>query len=442
MRKKLNLLFLISAVALVMLAIVFWVVFYEGEKPLITVSKDIQIIGRNSTFDITCSDMKSGLRHISVSIAQDGTERVIHAADFTTKGHRRETVSVQIDYKALQLHDGTALLQIAATDRSLRENRTVISRQVQVDVTPPVISLLNPSNYINPGGTCLITFTLSEPVTRAGVSVNDEFFTAYRATQSNTPLFVCYFASPLDAAERAVTISVSAEDGAGNTVLRTVPFHMRHKKFRSDTMRIGDRFLENKIPEFSDIRERLPDATPLETFVYINEQLRAENISRINELCSNPSESRLWDGTFLRLNNAATMAYFGDKRTYYYHDEVISKSIHMGVDLASIKNAIVEASNSGIITFTGYIGIFGNTVIIDHGQGLFSFYAHLSTVTVDEGQQIKKGAAIGRTGMSGLAGGDHLHFGILVGHRFVNPKEWWDPHWIRDNVKRKLDLPS
>jgi len=442
MRKKLNLLFLISFVVLVMLGIMFWIVFYEGEKPVITLSKDIQIIGRNSAFDITCSDMKSGLRHISVAITQDGTERVIHADDFTTKGHHRETVSVLIDYKALRLHDGTALLQIAVTDRSFRENRTVISRQVQVDVTPPVISLLNPSNYINPGGTCVITFTLSEPVRRAGVSVNDEFFTAYPAAPSKTPRFVCYFAAPLDTKEQAVAIGLTAEDVAGNTSRRTVPFHMRHKTFRSDTMRIGDRFLENKIPEFSNITERLPDATPLETFIYINEQLRAENISRIDKLCSNPSESRLWDGTFLRLNNAATMAYFGDKRTYYYHDEVISKSIHMGVDLASIKNAIVEASNSGIITFTGYIGIFGNTVIIDHGQGLFSFYAHLSTVTVDEGQQVKKGAAIGRTGMSGLAGGDHLHFGILVGHKFVNPKEWWDPHWIRDNVESKLDLPS
>lgn len=442
MRKKLHLLVLISSVLLVLLVIGFWIVFYEGERPLITLSKDIQIIGRNSTFDVTFSDMKSGLRHISVAISQDGTERVIRSADFASKGHHDETVTVVCDYKSYKLHDGTALLNISATDHSLRKNQTIVSRQVQVDVTPPAISLLSPSNYINPGGTCVITFTLSEQVRRAGVSVNEDFFSAYPAAPSASPYFICYFAAPLDANEKEVKISITAEDSAGNTSLRALPFHMRNKNFRSDTMRIGDRFLQNKMPEFSYVEEHLPDASPLEQFIYINEKLRRENVNRVATLCSKSSDSQLWDGTFLRLNNAASMAYFGDKRTYYYGDKVISKSTHMGVDLASIKNAIIEASNSGIIAFTGYLGIFGNTVIIDHGQGLFSFYAHLSTVTVDEQQHVKKGATIGRTGLSGLAGGDHLHFGILVGHKFVDPREWWDPHWIRDNVERKLNLPS
>jgi murein DD-endopeptidase MepM/ murein hydrolase activator NlpD len=112
------------------------------------------------------------------------------------------------------------------------------------------------------------------------------------------------------------------------------------------------------------------------------------------------------------------------------------------VDLASTQNAVVEASNRGIINFTGDLGIFGNTVIIDHGQGLFSFYAHLNNITASEGQTVDKGTPIGYTGSSGLAGGDHLHYGIFVGHKFVNPQEWWDPHWIKDNVERKLNLSS
>ena len=132
------------------------------------------------------------------------------------------------------------------------------------------------------------------------------------------------------------------------------------------------------------------------------------------------------------------MATFGDKRTYYYGDKIISKSRHMGIDLASTKNAIVEAANGGIIAFTGYLGIFGNTIIIDHGLGLFSFYAHLSDITVADDQHVSKGDSIGLTGMSGLAGGDHLHYGVIVGSRFVNPQEWWDSHWIKDNVDIKL----
>ena len=110
----------------------------------------------------------------------------------------------------------------------------------------------------------------------------------------------------------------------------------------------------------------------------------------------------------------------------------------MGVDLASTQNAPVEASNGGIVLFTGHIGIYGNTVIIDHGMGVFSLYGHLSSISVRKNQTVKKGESIGRTGLTGMAGGDHLHFSMIVGGKFVNPVEWWDPHWIRDNITRKL----
>lgn len=139
------------------------------------------------------------------------------------------------------------------------------------------------------------------------------------------------------------------------------------------------------------------------------------------------------------MKNAATMAMFGDRRTYRYQGKEIGKSVHMGVDLASTKNALIEASNSGIVVFSGYLGIYGNSVIIDHGLGLFSFYAHLGVIHVKKGQKVKKGHPIGRSDTTGLAGGDHLHFGIFVGNSFVNPQEWWDSHWIRDNVDSKLN---
>ncbi len=442
MRKKLKLLIVICSLLLTILVIGFLSVFYEGEKPLIKHGRDIKIMGRNSTFEIAFSDMKSGLRGVSITLSQNGEERVIHSADFPVQGHHEETVSVAIDYKTLKLHDGKATLQISAIDHSLRKNRTLISTEVVVDITPPRISLLNSSNYINPGGSCIITFTLSEEVKRAGVSVNDDFFTAYPVTRSGNSYYINYFAAPLDADQIDMNISIISEDKAGNTALRAVPFHVRKKKFRRDTMRIGDNFLRNKMPEFSYVQENLQDISPVESFIHVNEIVRSENIDKIISLCKNSADSQLWEGAFLRLNNAATMAHFGDKRTYYYGDKIISKSTHMGVDLASTKNAIVEASNGGIIAFTGYLGIFGNMVIIDHGLGLFSHYAHLSNITVSNAQHVKKGASIGHTGMSGLAGGDHLHYGIIVGHTFVNPQEWWDPHWIRDNVDRKLDRSS
>jgi murein DD-endopeptidase MepM/ murein hydrolase activator NlpD len=131
------------------------------------------------------------------------------------------------------------------------------------------------------------------------------------------------------------------------------------------------------------------------------------------------------------------MALFGDKRKYQYQGKVVGESIHMGVDLASTTNAPVEAANNGIVAYAGYLGIYGNFVIIDHGFAFFTVYGHLNSIDVKKGQEVRKGDVMGHTGSSGLAGGDHLHFGMLVGGQFVNPQEWWDPHWIADNVTKK-----
>lgn len=442
MHQKLKLLFLIFSVLITILVIGFFAVFYEGEKPLIKLSEDITIIGRNSTFNILFSDRKSGLRSISVKISQDGKERTVVSSDFRAKGFLEKTIAVKVDHKSLKLHDGNATLRISALDYSLRKNSTIVSIDLPVDITPPRISPLNASNYINPGGSCVTTFTLSEEVKKCGVEVNDDFFAAYPADQKDSSYYISYFAVPLDANEIDMKVCIVAEDGAGNTSLRAIPFHIRRKTFRNDNIYIGDSFLKRKMPEFSYVLDELKDASPLETFVYVNNEVRSGNIHKISALCKETSGTQLWKGTFLRLNNSATMARFGDRRTYLYGGKIISKSIHLGVDLASTRNAIIEASNSGIVNFTGDLGIFGNTVIIDHGQGLFSFYAHLSNIKVNAGQTVNKGASIGYTGSSGLAGGDHLHYSVIVGHKFVDPQEWWDPHWIRDNIEKKVNISS
>ena len=116
----------------------------------------------------------------------------------------------------------------------------------------------------------------------------------------------------------------------------------------------------------------------------------------------------------------------------------VGKSVHLGVDLASTERAPIEAANHGIVLFTGYLGIYGNTVIIDHGLGLASLYGHMSEISVKKGQEVKMGDPLGLSGSTGFAGGDHLHFSLLVGGKFVNPVEWWDPHWMKDNVESKM----
>jgi len=134
------------------------------------------------------------------------------------------------------------------------------------------------------------------------------------------------------------------------------------------------------------------------------------------------------------------MALYGDRRTWVYNGQTVGESLHEGIDLASTAQAPVQAANSGLVAFTGSIGIYGETVIIDHGMGMISLYAHLSSIQVSRGQSVGKGDIIGNTGVSGLAAGDHLHFSIMVGGQFVNPIEWWDPNWIKNNVIQKINV--
>jgi murein DD-endopeptidase MepM/ murein hydrolase activator NlpD len=307
---------------------------------------------------------------------------------------------------------------------------------VKIDTIPPQINLLKTVNYINQGGTGFIAYQSSKHIALTGVYVNDYFTPGHTILQNNIATSVTYFAVPIDASATKTRIIIFASDDAGNETRIAFPCTIKAKKFRHDKMNLSESFLRQKMPEFEAMVPSLRGKPPLEVFIYINSQMRNENFLTIQNICKKSAPNALWKGTFLRMSNAAPMALFGDKRDYVFDKKVIGKSLHTGVDLASNAQAAIEAANSGIVVFTGALGIYGNAVIIDHGQGLFSLYGHTSIISTAVGKKVAKGEKIGNSGTSGLAGGDHLHFSIIAGGQFVNPQEWWDPHWIKDNITR------
>ncbi|MDI6777439.1 MAG: M23 family metallopeptidase [Syntrophales bacterium] len=418
----------------------FFTTSCEGEKPVLKFNQDISAIGRQNVFDITFMDQKSGLRNTVITIVQDNKTTILSSIDYPQKGIKKKSLSLIIDPLSLKLHDGKATLNISAVDYSLRKNKTSFTRHVNIDLTPPQIYPLNPVNNINPGGACVILYRTSEPVSTSGVQVENHFSPGYPITLFGKSCIITYFALPIHARNGQINIRIVAKDHAGNESSSSLPCLIRDKKFRRDKMNLSESFLQQKMPEFQLLNPNLRGKTPLETFIYVNGLMRKDNDETIETICQKTSPRQLWEGTFLRMKNASPMALFGDKRTYLYEGKAVGESIHLGVDLASTKHAPVEAANHGIVAFGGFIGIYGNTILIDHGLGLFTHYAHLGTINVRKGQQVKKGEVIGYTGLSGLAGGDHLHFGVVVGGRFVNPQEWWDAHWITDNISKKMEL--
>jgi murein DD-endopeptidase MepM/ murein hydrolase activator NlpD len=416
----------------------FFLTVGENDSPRIVVEGDPVMIGKQKLLTAIFSDQGTGLRRTEIVITQDGRPRLVSAVDYPEKGIRNKPVSVAVDAAALKLHDGPATLTITAVDYSLWKNRTVVERPATIDFLPPQIFQLNPANHINPGGACVVVYRLSEGASPTGVQVGNLFTPAYPAMLAGKPGYVAYFALPLESAQGSPQIRIMARDQAGNETLNAIPNLILKRKFRSDTMVLSEAFLGQKMPEFQASIPSLRGKTPIDTFTYVNTQLRADNLQTIQSACKKSEPRQLWHDTFLRMKNAAPMALFGDRRTYFYGGKAVGESIHTGVDLASLAHAPIEAANAGIVRFTGELGIYGNVVIIDHGLGLATLYGHMSAIQVRPEQAVKRGEIIGSSGATGLAGGDHLHFSVVINGQFVDPREWWDPHWIEDNVTKKM----
>jgi murein DD-endopeptidase MepM/ murein hydrolase activator NlpD len=408
----------------------------EGEMPELSASPPPVAIGKRTVITLSMADAGSGLKEARATLEQGGRVVSLLEERFGSGTHRAERV-LELSADALGLQEGEAIFRVEVRDRSWRGgNPRVLEANVHVDTRPPSLLILSRFHYLNQGGAGLVAFRASEPLARCGVKVGERWFQAYPMGGDNG--WIALFAIPHDAPVQ-VPISMEAEDLAGNVAKTQFPYSIKAKKFRHDSIRLSEEFLQRILPYFTE-RDPGLRGEPQEIFLRVNRELRRANEQTLQEICKSTSQEPLWSGPFLRMANAKPMAGFADRRTYIWKDKAIDEQVHLGVDLASLVASPVEAANRGRVVFAGEMGIYGNTVLLDHGCGLFSMYSHLSQISAHLGQILDKGERLGISGSTGLAGGDHLHFSILVSGVFVNPIEWWDPHWIKDNVEEKMAL--
>ena len=436
----------------VILAIFVWLfaIIFEGGKPILTVEPLPDFLAKKQAFMIKASDAKRGLKAIKVSYTHGGKEETIldeklsFEGILNNKGPHIYEKEIVIDAQSLRLTQGSVELKIQAWDYSKKNggdgNTAVISHSMILDTIPPTISTLSQMHNINQGGTGLVVYKASSDTLESGVYVNDLFFKGYPATaEQKNENYVAYFAIPYDIIANP-SIKLWAKDKAGNTATTTFSFLVKRIKFKTDDINLSDSFLQKVSSYFSS--EIDSDASDIDNYLKINKEFRKKDNELIYDLMKGVSPYQLWEGSWLCLKNAENKARYADHRRYLYNDKLVDEQDHLGIDLASIANDPVEAENSGKILFAERNGIYGNAVLIDHGQGIASLYGHLNDILVTKGQDVRKGDIIGHTGQTGLAGGDHLHVSILVQGVFVNPIEWWDDHWIQDNITSKLDLIS
>ncbi|HEV8471329.1 MAG TPA: M23 family metallopeptidase [Methylomirabilota bacterium] len=393
-------------------------------------------LGHKAAFTVTVQAARGNVVRAEVRVVQGGRS-------FTVAKHEaslgpRADLPVAFESATLGLHEGPATIEVLGRDDFWRPiklgERALAAVPVAIDLTPPKVEILAATRYVSPGGVALVAFRVSD-AQRTDVTVGPRAFPSFAYGPADKGARVALVALPYDFAP-GTPIAITARDEAGNVASRGVPGELKPRAFPRDTIKVSDAFLQLKVPEL--LPQRPPSQPLLEGFLVINREQRKQAEAIKREVGTRTADAPLWDGPFVQPRNTKVFSNFAETRTYVYDGREVDRQVHYGYDLASTKQSPVPAANAGVVAFAGPLTIYGNAVILDHGLGLQTLYAHLSSIDVKAGDKVTKAQALGRTGSTGLAIGDHLHFEVLVSGVSVTPLEWWDAKWIRDRVNRPL----
>ncbi|MDH3518902.1 MAG: M23 family metallopeptidase [Myxococcales bacterium] len=417
----------------------------EGSHPRIDAPEAILAGAAGTSVDLAISDAGSGLRALRVDFVHAGGETALVTEDFPgnllSGGTRSEHgVTLQLDPGLLGSFEGEAILRVTARDWSWRGgfdgNESVRSVPLRVDLIAPRIEIATGLSYARQGGSGSVSYRLSEPVVRDGVLIGERFYRGFPRPGGSSSERIALFAIPSEASPE-VRVAVIAEDAAGNASRARWPLVVQRRAMPNVNVTLNREFLEKVIGRFAG---HGVDAggDPSAAFDDINTRVRAENEARIRQLLADSSPEFFQGAKLEQMRNSKVTSTFGERRAYFFEGRKISNAVHFGYDLASFAAAPVTAAASGRVIYAGDLGIYGNCLLVDHGLGLATLYGHLSRLDVASGDRVEQGQRLGLSGDTGLAGGDHLHFAVLVGDTYVDPIEWWDVQWVRSHITPEL----
>lgn len=412
-----------------------YVFFKDLDGPVVTVAPKTDRVSPASELTIVMED-PSGIRSLSVGIRRNNVVNEIYRKHFDSYDVRRE---VRVPMSKADLREGAFELEVKAADGSLagfgQGNTRTLTLPMRLDTQAPRLSVKTLPPNVRRGGSAVIRYTADEEIVNSGVLVAGYFVPGYRQADGS---YICFFPFPytMTATDFKKSVELTATDLAGNVTRSGLTVMAYERKFKSDTLKLSDAFLQRVGDKLGS--HAPADLNPLERYLYINMNLRASNAETLRQLRSQTAAAMLWEGSFKRMPRAMSVANFADRRSCVYQGKEVGEYYHLGFDLASVRHDNVPVANNGRVIFVGDLGIYGGLVVVDHGMGLMTLYAHLSEFSTKVGDVVKKGDIIAKTGSTGLAFGDHLHFGVLVGGVEVTPLEWLDAKWIKDNITDRL----
>ncbi len=394
------------------------------KAPGIEVSPAQGMLSAQRPLTIKLSDSGSGLKSLRIIARQDGSETVLMEKEFSGE----KSSEIQLDLAKTGLIDGSVEFAFEVRDHSLfpfgNGNRAQQSLTLILDRQPPQIELLSDTTPIWQGGAATIVYKVSEETSRSGVQADGLFFAGYR--QSNGK-YLCVVPFPVAVNPAAYAPKLVAVDLAGNETRISSGLRLLSRKFPQARINVSDAFIASKTEEFQGL---VPGGSGIDLFLKVNRDIRAENRKTLLELAAKSSATPLWSAPMLRMPRAMTTGAYAEARDYYYNGQVVDHQTHLGTDLASVAQAPILAANPGKVLFAGYFGLYGGCVILDHGLGVQTLYGHMSSISAQVGQSVSRGEEIGRSGNTGMSGGDHLHFEVLVGGVPVRPEDWMEEKWM------------
>lgn len=393
-----------------------------------------------------------GIAELRLTLIQGGKEEILARSEFNP-AKPSERIELNLSQHFASAKEGQAVLKVTAVDASFWRNSAESTQVITVDRSRPVVTVRSLQHRAAQGGTEFVIYEAHDSKLAAhGVRVGAQFFPGQPLAATAAPgavvpegLFGALFAFPLGSNEKPVLI---ARDESGNETQVTMSFPVDSKRQRPVDIKLSESFIDSKVRPLSDryvefVRNKgeappvIPES-PIGVFRTVNEGFRHALDARLAEIMEQPATPRVWSDVFIKPMPSATTSTLGELRSYSLNGVDAGKSVHNGLDLASVAGAAVRAANNGKVVLAEDFGIYGNAAVLDHGMGLFSLYGHLSSLSCAVGDMIASGAEIGRTGQTGLAGGDHLHFEFRLRKIPVDPVEWWDAKWIKDNIDGKI----
>jgi len=356
-------------------------------------------------FDVPLSDPLWWLTnetppHVTIAAPATGAVRgTVEAPVALEPAARTKVASVRLDDQTRTLNDGKLVLDTSALpdgahrvevvvhDTSRHQNLANAVWTFTTDNTPPKLDVtLNPDEGPAEGRTSVVRVRADEPVrdlrahsAEGELRLQPDGLGGYWALVGVAP----------DPVSRTLSLDVAAADNVGNPTEVHRDWPIRPTPFAEDDL---------------DVEPTLADL-----------DARAAEDAQLKAVYQRENGPRQWEGAFHAPVAGDVTTAFGTHRSYEYHP---------GMDFGAALGAPVAAPAAGVVAFVGSVPARGNVLVLDHGAGVYSAYAHLQQVAVSEGSPVKPGQTIARVGSTGFSTGPHLHWEIWVNGANVDPQEW------------------